>query len=372
MSLSLLFPLGLLALAALVVPLLIHLARRHHYAPLEFAALRWLRAKAQPRQRIRFDEWPLLLVRLLLLAALALLLAQPLLQGAAPRTAAWVVVAPGLTPPALEDGTEGRWLAPGFPSLDQAPRPGPLPLASLLRELDQTVPAGAPLTVYVPDPMPGLDGERARLSRNVDWRMVRHPLPSAGAPTAAPQLHVAGTDADAQTRRVLEALQRAWNGQALPAAATPVPAPGQVGVWLGDAPLPAAWQAWVHDGGRVLMTAAATAPGVGMPVLRDTAGTVAVTRHALGDGQVLRFSAALSPATLPILREPGFPRRLLDQLQPTPAPQIAAAATQRPLSGATAPAAQPYDLSLWVLVLIVLLFALERWMATSARRRSAA
>ncbi|MEL4017015.1 BatA domain-containing protein, partial [Dryocola clanedunensis] len=74
---SLLFPLGLLALAAWLVPLLIHLARRHQYAPLDFAALRWLQARIRPRQKIRFDEWPLLLVRLLLLATLALLLARP-------------------------------------------------------------------------------------------------------------------------------------------------------------------------------------------------------------------------------------------------------------------------------------------------------
>lgn len=374
MSLSLLFPLGLLALAALVVPLLIHLARRHHYAPLDFAALRWLRAKAQPRQRIRFDEWPLLLVRLLLLTALALLLAQPLLHGAATATAPWVVVAPGLTPPSVDDGSEGRWLAPGFPSLEQPAPVAPQPLASLLRELDQAMPAGAALTVYVPDPLPGLDGERARLSRPVDWRSVRHPLSAAAAAPGAPQLRVAGSAADAQTQRVLEAVQRAWNGQPLPAALAGFekPATGQVGVWLDDAALPAAWQTWVQNGGSVLVAAAAAAPGAGVPVLRDAGGGVAMTRHALGRGQVLRFGQGLSPAALPIVREADFPRRLLELLQPVPVPQVASAITQRPLTGATPPAAQPLDPSLWLLALIVLLFALERWMATSAHRGRAA
>ncbi|WP_312316243.1 BatA domain-containing protein [Stenotrophomonas sp.] len=370
MSLSLLFPLGLLALAALVVPLLIHLARRHHYAPLDFAALRWLRARAQPRQRIRFDEWPLLLVRLLLLTALALLLAHPLLHGAATPTAPWVVVTPGLTPPSVDEGSEGRWLAPGFPSLEQPAPTGPQPLASLLRELDQAMPAGAALTVYVPDPMPGLDGERARLSRRVEWRSVRHPLPAPAAAAVAPQLRVAGAATDAQTQRALEALQRAWSQQPLPAslAGDEVPATGQVGVWLGDAALPASWQTWVQNGGSVLVTSTAAAPGTGVAVLRDATGAVAVSRHRLGSGQVLRFSKALSPATLPILREPDFPRQLLEQLQPIPAPRVASAATQQPLIGATSPAAQPQDLSIWLLPLVVLLFALERWMATSARR----
>lgn len=370
MSLSLLFPLGLLALTALVVPVLIHLARRHHYAPLDFAALRWLRAKAQPRQRIRFDEWPLLLVRLLLLTALTLLLAHPLLHGATTPSAPWVVVAPGLTPPPVDDGSEGRWLAPGFPSLEQPAPTGPQPLASLLRELDQAMPAGASLTVYVPDPMPGLDGERARLSRPVDWRSVRHPLPAAAAASDAPLLRVAGTADDAQTQRVLEAVQRAWNGQSLSAslAGDEAPATGQVGVWLDNAALPATWQTWVQNGGSVLVTDAAAAPGSGVPVLRDASGSVAMTRHALGRGQVLRFGQGLSPATLPILREADFPRRLLDLLQPVPVPQVASAVTQRPLTGAAPPAAQPLDLSFWLLALVVLLFALERWMATSARR----
>jgi len=192
---SLLYPLGLLALAAWLVPLLIHLARRHQYAPLDFAALRWLRARIRPRQKIRFDEWPLLLVRLLLLAALALLLARPLLHDAAADTHPVTVVAPGLDGTALRgrDATgDWRWLAPGFPALADAVPASPSPLASLLRELDQTLPAGAPLTVYIPDPMPGLDGERPRLSRVVTWRPVPRRPPAIGAgsrdraPPAAP------------------------------------------------------------------------------------------------------------------------------------------------------------------------------------------
>ena len=135
---TLLFPLGLAALAAGLLPLLIHLARRHPYTPLDFAALRWLRAQIRPRQRIRFDDWPLLLVRLLLLAALALLLARPALTGPAPAPTAWTVVAPGLDATALRGTAEAgnwHWLAPGFPPLDTAPPPRQ-PVASLLRQLD--------------------------------------------------------------------------------------------------------------------------------------------------------------------------------------------------------------------------------------------
>src|SRR3546814_121961 len=77
MSIGLLFPAALTALAALALPLLIHLTRRSDRQLLDFAALRWLRAKERARRRLRIDEWPLLVLRLLLLAALVLLLAQP-------------------------------------------------------------------------------------------------------------------------------------------------------------------------------------------------------------------------------------------------------------------------------------------------------
>ncbi|MBC7991570.1 MAG: BatA domain-containing protein, partial [Luteimonas sp.] len=71
MTLSLLLPIGLAALAALLLPLLVHLARRSEQRLVPFAALRWLQAKPQPRRKRRFEEHWLLLLRLLLLAALA-------------------------------------------------------------------------------------------------------------------------------------------------------------------------------------------------------------------------------------------------------------------------------------------------------------
>ena len=95
MSLAWLFPAGLAALATLLLPLLIHLARRDEQQRLDFAALRWLSAKPRPRRRIRFDEWPLLLVRLLLLALLAVLLARPALHGIEDNTPR-VAIAPGV------------------------------------------------------------------------------------------------------------------------------------------------------------------------------------------------------------------------------------------------------------------------------------
>lgn len=379
MSLTLLFPLGLLALAALLVPLLIHLARRHQYAPLSFAALRWLRAKARPRQRIRFDEWPLLLVRLLLLAVLALLLARPLLHGTAADTHAVTAVAPGLEGAALrgtDTAGDWRWLAPGFPPLHAAAPPAPQPLASLLRELDQLLPAGTPLTVYVPDPLPGLDAQRPRLSRSVRWQPVPAPPPRADdARPRLPTLQPGGHPADAGSVPVLEALQRAWNGQALaaPLAADSAPDVGQIGVWLSPAALPERWQAWVRQGGTVLLATPGAAHGEGWSTaLRDAEGRPLLQQRAVERGRLLRFTGAMSPSALPALREADLPRRLLSVLAPPAAPQLAVAATQVPLTGAPAPRATPRDPVPWLLALIVLLFALERALATAPRREAGA
>ena len=46
MTLALLAPLGLAALAALALPLLIHLVRRLQLVDTEFAALRWISPRA--------------------------------------------------------------------------------------------------------------------------------------------------------------------------------------------------------------------------------------------------------------------------------------------------------------------------------------
>lgn len=372
---TLLFPLGLAALAAGLLPLLIHLARRHPYTPLDFAALRWLRAQIRPRQRIRLDDWPLLLVRLLLLAALAILLARPALTGPAPAPIAWTVVAPGLDATALRGTAEAgnwHWLAPGFPAIDQVPPASTASLPSLLRELDAQLPAGTALTVHVPDPPPGLDGARLQLSREVQWRP--QPMPVAAQPGAAamPRLRV-HSDAPAAAQRWLNAVQRAW-GVPSPRAPLPtdaLPERGEIGVWSRSDALPANWQAWLRDGGRV-MTAGKPAASASI-LLRDAEGTPLLWQQRIGHGYLLSLPGDWNTTSNAALRDPKLPRALLLALQPPTAPRLGDARDQAPqraaLPAATLPLREPTP---WLLLAIVLLFALERWMASSARRRVAA
>lgn len=372
---TLLFPLGLAALAAGLLPLLIHLARRHPYTPLDFAALRWLRAQIRPRQRIRFDDWPLLLVRLMLLAALAFLLARPALTGPAPVPAAWTVVAPGMDAAALRGTAEEgnwHWLAPGFPAIDQAPPASSASLPSLLRELDAQLPAGTALTVHVPDPLPGLDGARLQLSRDVQWHTQPMPVTPPLTAAALPQLRAHG-EASATAQHWLNALQRAWGVQAplAPLSGDALPERGEIGVWSRSDALPANWQAWLRDGGRVI-TAGKPAADARI-LLRDAEGAPLLWQQRVGHGYLLALPGDWNTTSNAALRDPKLPRALLLALQPPTAPRLGDARDQAPqravLPAATPPLREPTP---WLLLAIVLLFALERWMASSARRRVAA
>jgi len=386
MGLSLLLPLGLLALAAWLLPLLIHLARRQEARLTEFAALRWLRARPKPRNRVRFDEWPLLLLRLLLLALLALLLAGLALRGhedTRPRVAVTTGLDPAAARAAVAAPRDARWvwLAPGFPTLDTPAPTGSQSNASLLRELDAQLPEGTPLTVLVPPAWDGVDAQRPRLTRQVDWRVLpAPPVDGASADTtapaarAAPRLRVAGEDAEAL--RYLRALQRAWHGAdaALATqagdAALPAADDKTLLVWLSPAPLPAAWQAWLRDGGQVLIEPRTPLPAhaTPLPQWRDESGRVLLDACAVGRGRLWRLAAPLRAEALPQLLEADFPAALLARLRPPPTPGRVDSASFAPSSGQAPAPAQPRPLIGMLAALIALLFLIERAWATSPRR----
>jgi hypothetical protein len=75
-------PAYLFALAAVGVPVWLHLARRRKLVPVPFSSLRYLkRASARMRRRARVEDIALLLARCLLVALLALALARPVLSS---------------------------------------------------------------------------------------------------------------------------------------------------------------------------------------------------------------------------------------------------------------------------------------------------
>ncbi|MBB4594800.1 BatA domain-containing protein [Xanthomonas cannabis] len=399
MNLLLLFPAGLAALAALLMPLLIHLARRSEQRPTDFAALRWLRALPRPRHRVRLDELPLLLVRLLLLAAVALLLAEPAMRehdDARPR----VALSPGVDMAAAcqlghAANAQWVWLAPGFPPVNAdanadtpttsaTPANAAQPVSSLLRELDASLPPGAALSVIVPAQWGPLDAQRLQLSRQVRWHVVPGQSPVTAPAAAAPlRLQAIADDDAAPALRYLRAVHAAWALRGSLAVGTPAAAqparwtPGTVVAWLPHSAPPAPVMAWVAAGGQLLVDAQTPLPAdlaaTLQPVQQAASGEPVIDAAALGRGRVLRWAAPLQPQQLPALLEADFPTRLHDTLQPAPTPQRALAQTQQPQRGAgirlTTP---PWPLAPWLIGLVLLLFALERWLATSPRRANAA
>ena len=381
MSLAFLIPAALAALAALLLPLLIHLARRSEQRPTEFAALRWLRQKPRPRHRIRFDEWPLLIVRLLLVALMAMLLARPVLHGGEAHTP-YVAVVPGIDAAqarAISQQARVHWLAPGFPSIDATPEAASASLASLLRELDANLPADVSLTVFVPQRMDHADGRRIVLSREVDWRIVPGVQSENATQKASPPptLAVRHSSDRMDAARYLRAAALAWQptdtGAKVDVASTeqPLSANTKQLAWIATGDVPGNLREWTRGGGTLLLDVGAKIDHVPAwtPLWRDEAGATLMEGAAYGRGRVMRFTRALEPRAMPQLLDPTFPQQLRAALEPPGvAPARVAADEHEPLTGGPTFAIAPRDLQPWLALLIALVFLLERWLATSSRR----
>lgn len=374
MNLGFLLPAAFAALLALALPLLVHLARRSEQRPTDFAALRWLRERPKPRHRLSIDEILLLVLRLLLLALVVLWLARPVLFGSADRTP-WVVVMPGVDAASLpkDDEANVRWLAPGFPAIGETPPAVTPPFASLLRELDSTMPEGVALSVVVPDQLQGADAERPRLSRAVRWRVVPGAMPAPKPSRATgPALTVRYDAGGAAGLRYIRAAALAARSPGFAAAATaqPLPPDAKALIWLSQEPLPAAVTAWIERGGTALLAASTPADAKTRTAYwRDEMGAPLVEGWGQGRGRVLRFTRTLSPAAMPQLLEPDFPRRLHALFAaPAPAPSRVHARDYAPLTGGLAPARPARELQPWLALLVAALLLIERWVATRRSR----
>ncbi|MGH8173588.1 MAG: BatA domain-containing protein [Rhodanobacteraceae bacterium] len=384
MNFALLAPLGLAALTALVIPILIHLVRRIELRTTEFAALRWISERIRPQRRIRFERPWLLLLRLLLLALVALLLARPVLDEPSLAKRGWVVVAPGADLGAARaevssTGADWRWLALGFPPIEMSPPSGSIPVASLLREIDSDLPRETALTVIVPAELAGLDGERPVLSRNVDWHVVPGTMPVVNASDGSEPITLAVRYAPASelALRYIRAAVDAWNardpGRYTLDAREDSASVGDSArwlIWLGSDP-PSSVDEWIDRGGTAVVENRPN--GAGVPVWRDAQARVLARVQPHGRGRVVALSGAFSPASLPALLDADFPSQLQNLLREAHAALTRAPAdAMRPVAGADATttaaishSAKPLDA--WLALLIAALFLLERVVATRER-----
>jgi hypothetical protein len=86
----------------------------------------------------------------------------------------------------------------------------------------------------------------------------------------------------------------------------------------------------------------------------------------------MQLTRALSPDAMPQLLEADFPEHLRALFaDPAPAPARVAASAYAPTAGAPPWPETPRPLAPWLVALVALLFALERWFASSPRRGAA-
>jgi hypothetical protein len=380
MSPALLFPAGLAALAAVLIPLVIHIARRTESRTIDFAALVWLEERPKPRRRLRLDELWLLAARLLLLTLIAVGLAQPVLWGAADRRPL-VAVAPGLDSSSYETAEVARrvWLAPGFPEIGQAAPTTGGTTTSLVRQLDAELAPGTPLEVVVPPLLDDADAQRPVLSRPVSWRTATPVAETELSAPAPPALTVRfGPDGEAAVR-YFRAAATAWvetgaePGIVAEPLAVPLPRGARHLIWLDAGTPPAQIVDWVRRGGTIVLAEGARVPLdiAPRPVWNDAEGAPIAALGRLGQGRVIQLDRALTPETMPQLLEPDFPDRLAGLLAPAPDPMRVAATDHAPLTGAAPYEQPPLDLRPWLALLIALVFAGERWLATRRVRGAA-
>lgn len=381
---------GMLALlAALGIPLLIHLRQRDRARPIPFAALRWLHAAEQQRRRRRWRDLPLLLVRLAVLTMFALFLAAPHWNGTR-FTPARVAVIPGADWQRFRarwPDAQWHWLAPGWPALDSKP-PAQVATASLLRQLDRELPPGVPLHVLAPSEVDGLDGGAIVLTRTVDWQPSGDRLQPTPATPNSPPLRLALRAEAKQThtaRLLVQALVA--NGMLATAAEAdfgsetePIAETTDILIWLADTAPPPAVHAWLHRGGKLLRVCAeADCPALPDPASRQPLrlwssrrGPAFLQASAHGSGQLLDLHARLQAQALPEWVEPDFPALLRVWLQAIdPEPTRAPATAVAPIRGGSPWPVSPLDLRPVTLVLLFVLLLAERWLVWRQLRGAA-
>jgi len=352
---SLLAPIGLAALAALALPLLIHLLRRPEDRVVLFAAWRYLAEPAQPRERLQLRHWLLLALRLLLIAVLALLLSQ----------ATWRSrdEAASITTTVLWPGAESAAMlaSPDHPVLQLKPEAA----ASQLRQIDAELPPAASLTVMVPEIVDGLDAERLRLSRDVQWQIVPGTTPPA-AEARPIAVAIRSDRADSAELATVRALLQAWQAQGraieidLAAQDQPLKADAGLLFWLGGKPTTEV-ERWIAQGGHALVSGQAGAVVADAPWVAQPQGR----------GRVVKVAGAFDATRIASLREPQVPAQLAALLLPQPVIGRARAEAAPPLLGAEAGIAPGTSLDELLALIAALLSAAERLWASHLARRQA-
>ena len=192
---SLLYPIGLFALAGLVIPLIIHLWNVKQGKTLKIGSISLLGEAAPLSSRsYRIADWLLLLLRLLLIILLAFLLAEPYRRSAAEKgdQRGWLLMEKNTFPlvyrtqkksidSLLKAGYELRKFEVGFSKInlndtltkDSLNNTETISYLSLLRQLNERLPAGFPVTLYADQQLTKLTGALPEVDFNLQWKEIK-------------------------------------------------------------------------------------------------------------------------------------------------------------------------------------------------------
>lgn len=370
-------PAALVALVGLLVPLLIHLLDRGSSRRIDFAPLHLLQELPRASlRRLRLRERWLWLVRSLLVAVAALMLAGPATLPPQHEAAAWMLIQPGLESSAADaaedlaadwqmpiEEIERRWLAPGLaPVSAPALAESGAGLWGALLEADAHLAQGVRLAVLAAPAANQLGPVRPRLSREVEW------IQGAGGESRSAavdsgrvrRVYVGAAASRAALLPYLEAVVVAWR-EGLDARVATVAVPGDAEwiVFAADGDPPSAVLAAVDDGAIWISDSPEIA------VSATAAG--GVERVVAGAGLILRQPSAwiTDPSGSP---DPALPVRLWNdliraRLEPVPPGLFVPADQGRPAVGAAPRTLPPRPLVDALGILLLLLLALERWLS---------
>lgn len=196
---QILYPLGLLAAAGIAIPIIIHLWNIKSGKTLKIGSVFLLGKPTNQRSRsFRLQDWPLLLIRSLLILFIAFLLASPVYLKTISATGkqGWILLEKehfskiwNLQRKKLDSlvkaGYEIHDFAPNFSKIDlkdtatlfSTPPLAKLTYYALIRQLDVQLPAGARIYIFADRQQHNFEGEKPKTKLKVHWHYL--PVDSA-------------------------------------------------------------------------------------------------------------------------------------------------------------------------------------------------
>ncbi|WP_428819707.1 BatA domain-containing protein [Microbulbifer sp. MCCC 1A16149] len=375
-------PQWLWLLLALAIPLLIHLIRRSRPRQITFAAAQWL----LPRQQRRWNKFVLrdrllLLLRLMLVALLAFLLGQPMLNSDSEAQEDVLLVDPRIQASALDEFLAQHpqlkqvfWLQPE-PLAITAPRPSPQDIWRVLSHLSTR-------EIFRRAHILLLDAENpsghSTLQVSPDWQWHRIADTAAPAASNLPRIALAG-DAPAWLQPAMEQLREKLGSglsfitdsdiETLVGGSTKTRPHWLIYDTAG--PLPAALQAFVREGGLLITDQRVRWDAVNNFTALDS--QPAAEAAPVGRGSWLRYKQDWHSA--PFYQQGALPELLWQQWSAqdwqfqfhSRSHWSADNTPEIPVPDDRVTRYREIPLDRWLLILIALLLLLERGIALSRR-----